>query len=154
MTLTRKVPGSNGRCGVGGERQEGCMKLFSEIRLWSLWFSCVRRDNLSSPEFPRVASGCLIWPPGNSHSPLPTSPKNCSQYRLPVPAPSNRDLQKQWGPSAAWSLWMVLETKEMTHPSGRTTLSSQGRWEGVISSGLAGLALLGARHQGSLRAPI
>lgn len=51
------------------------MKLFSEIRLWSLWFSCVRRDNLSSPEFPRVASGCLIWPPGNSHSPLPTSPK-------------------------------------------------------------------------------
>ena len=35
---------------------------------------------------------------------------------------------------------MVLETKEMTHPSGRT--SSQGRWVGVISSsGLAGLAL-------------
>ena len=51
------------------------MKLFSEIRLWSLWFSCVRRDNLSSPEFPRVASGCLIWPPGNSHSPPPPTPQ-------------------------------------------------------------------------------
>ena len=50
---------------------------------------------------------------------------------------------------------MVLETKEMTHPSRRTAVSSQGRWVGVISSsGLAGLALLGARHQGSLRAPI
>lgn len=51
------------------------MKLFSEIRLWSLWFSYVRRDNLSSPEFPRVASGCLIWPPGNSHFPLPHPPQ-------------------------------------------------------------------------------
>lgn len=51
------------------------MKLFSEIRLWSLWFSYVRRDNLSSPEFPRVASGCLIWPPGNSHFPPPPPPK-------------------------------------------------------------------------------
>lgn len=72
------------------------MKLFSEIRLWSLWFSYVRRDNLSSPEFPRVASGCLIWPPGNSHFPPPTPPKKtCSQYRLPVPALSNRDLQNR-----------------------------------------------------------
>lgn len=136
-TLTRKVPGSNRRCGVGEERLEECMKYCMKIRLWSLWSSHARRDNLSSPKFPRVASGCLVWAPGNSQFPTPAPQKNWGQYRLPVPAPSNRDLQKRWGPPAAWSLWVVRETNEMTHPSGRTALSSQVRWVGVLrSSGL------------------
>lgn len=131
------------------------MKLFTEIRLRSPVLLCEKRSSVK----PRVSPGGLRMPHlAPKEPPLPPpqpSQKDCSQYRLLVPVPSNGDLQKQWGPPAAWSLWVVRDTNEMTHPSGRTALSSQGRWVGVISSsGLAGLALLGARHQGSLQAPI